>query len=191
MVEEVKSVKKAVKKKPAVKKSAKKKQPRKSTARPKSEHKKVGVKPKLTEEIIAKFVSVLVAGTYQEVAIRYVGVSKSSYYEWLDMGRSEVERMENEGLDEPTPELAMYVNFFKQIEEARAGVEVRGAAEILKAGAGDWRAMAWFMSRSFPKRWGDRLIHMGDAEDPIAIHVDVSDIEKAVKEVMEARKGVQ
>lgn len=112
---------------------------------------------KLTPEVFNAVMQALRAGNYQEVAARYAGVAESTYWAWLDRGRKERERIEDDV--PPDPNEALYVDFLDEVEQARASAEVRMVGLIAQAAKNTWQAAAWYLERSKPNQWGRRDRH--------------------------------
>lgn len=118
---------------------------------------KVGRKPKLDERLTEQLVQLLKSGNYVETAIAAVGLSKSTFYEWLERG--DHERVAQ--ADEP------YRVFREKVEHARAEGEATNVLRIARAAAEDWKAAAWMLERQFPDRWGRPAQRNGRAQ-PVA-----------------------
>lgn len=98
------------------------------------------VDPNLTQQI-ADLVRV---GNYIETACQFVGVAKSTLYDWLKRGAKGEEG---------------YVDFSNAIQQAFAESEIRDVMNLQNASKTDWKVSAWRLERKFPSRWGrmDRL----------------------------------
>ncbi len=119
----------------------------------------VGRPTKLTPEVQARIVEAIEAGNYIEVAAAAAGISKFTFYGWIQRGT-----------DEPD---SIYSNFANAVEKARATAEARSVARILKAGNdGTWQADAWYLERSAWQRWGRRTQVTGDQGEAIKVQVD-------------------
>lgn len=99
----------------------------------------MGRPSKLTPELVRKAEQLLAAGNYTTTVCDFLGIDRSTWYKWLEKGRKA-----NRGL---------YFDFFNTIKRAEAESEVRAVTGILKAGANQWQAFAWFLERKFPERW--------------------------------------
>jgi len=149
-------------------------------------------KSKLTPDRQARIVEALNQGNYIETAARYAGITPQGFYKWMKRGTDERQRI-NDGLD-PNEDENVYVEFVEAVEKARSQAEMRNVGLIQKAAVdGTWQASAWFLERSYPKRWGrsDRLEHVGADGGPVAVSVTVDELEAKVMEVLAFRGSDQ
>lgn len=112
----------------------------------------------LTPDLQDRLVKMIQGGNYAEVAARACGISKTTFYEWLQRGgRGE----------QPFASLAAAV------EKAAGEAEVRDVLMVGRAAETQWQAAAWRLERKEPKRWGrkDGLEITGDEQKPVAITV--------------------
>lgn len=147
-------------------------------------------KTKLTTERQAQIVEALRNGNYIETAARYAGITPQAFWKWMKRGTEERQAIED-GAD-PNPDEEIYVDFVDAVEKARGQSEMRNVGLIQKAAVdGTWQAAAWFLERSYPKRWGrsDRLEHVGADGGPVAVSVSLDELEAKVAEVL-AHRGV-
>lgn len=118
----------------------------------------VGRHTRLTPEVHVAIVQALQAGAYQDAAATAAGVGVSTYYAWLERGEADLDA----GLNR-TP----YAEFREAVSRARASAEVTAIATIQAIGLGlqrdglppsdpQWRALAWFLERTFPSKYGRR-----------------------------------
>jgi hypothetical protein len=127
---------------------------------------------KLTGEVQERIVEALRAGNYQEIAANYAGVSDATFHNWMARGREEQRRiLEGEKLD---PKESIFLEFFVVVEKARSEAEVRNVMQIQHASRDHWQAAAWFLERSFPKRWGRKDRHEVTGADGGALKIAVS-----------------
>lgn len=126
------------------------------------EHKKIGRPTKLTQELQEKICDYIAKGNYAVTACNAVGISESTFYNWLE--RAEEEERNGEGI---------YLEFMESIKRAEAIAEAemvqKFATEANKPG--NWLALATFLERRHPKRWGrkDRSILQIEDKKPITI----------------------
>ena len=143
---------------------------------------------KLTSDVQEKIVQALGAGNYQEAAASFAGISKATFFAWLDRGRIERTRLE-EG-EKPRKAESIYLDFVDAVENARAQAQVRHVANITKAGAdGTWQASAWWLERSYPQQWGrfNRTEISGPDGGPIETTVSIDDLREKIKLVLERK----
>lgn len=133
----------------------------------------MGRKTKLTQELQDQICRVLRAGNYIEDTCAYVGIAESTFYEWVRRGERgwKIDRE------------AGYSEFSEAVKKARAEAAVSSVARIRKAAQGElevkrkvttksdgtqviettlqppqWQADAWYLERSYPHRWGRRVM---------------------------------
>lgn len=112
--------------------------------------------PKRAGRILAS----LAAGNYRETAARVAGLSKTTFYEWLDRSptfREMVERAESDAEEA----------FAASVKRAGTPHVVRKRTVRTLPGGGvevtevltreyDWQAAAWLLARRFGKRWREQ-----------------------------------
>jgi transposase-like protein len=113
-----------------------------------------GRKPGLTEELATRIALLVRRGAYRETACAAAGVSPRTLRQWL--------RRAGEG----GPHSARYRKFADALDKAEAEAEMVTAAAILRAGQGDWRALAWILERRGPQRWSPK--HAVDLKHDVA-----------------------
>lgn len=119
---------------------------------------------KLTPELQRQIVGLIAAGNYPDVAAAACGVSKATFYEWIQRGLGE------HPTRGPTRALA---EFAAAIEQAIAKAEVRLVMKAAEYTDGTRKGvrkpkvksrvtypqvltMQWMLSRRFPERWAHR-----------------------------------
>lgn len=106
---------------------------------------KRGRPSRLTPEVQSKIVSTLKAcGTLEDAAAQ-AGVHLATLHMWKAKGR-----LQRRG---------KYRDFLDTVEEAIRLRRLSREATLAKAGAKDWRALAWLMERTEPKRYAPRVVH--------------------------------
>ena len=149
---------------------------------------------KLTPQLIEEISNWLKLGYYQEDAATMVGISPSTYYEWMKRGEKAIEEMDTKMLNPPnvdsSSELApsqaaeegeivnLYSEFSEAVKKARAEAEGAHIRNIRRASDnGVWQASAWWLERSFPKKWGKRssLEIGGEGGEPIKFQISYGD----------------
>jgi len=132
---------------------------------------KRGRPEKLTPKIQDEIIKVIRSGNYIETACAYVGINKTTFYDWLRKGAREKDRVESNPRARVKKDLKKYVDFSNEVEKALAHAEIRDVAIIGKAAEKEWQAAAWRLERKFPDRWGRKdkyaLEHTGKEGGPI------------------------
>ena len=103
----------------------------------------VGRPAKLDDEVAGRLIEVLRMGGYAETAAAVAGISRQTFYNWLERG-------DPEGRAEAD---APFREFRERVEAARAEGEARNVGLIARAASKDWKAAAWMLERQYPDRW--------------------------------------
>ena len=104
----------------------------------------------------ARFLAVLRAGSPQSVACRMISVSYETLRNWRARAAA-------------APPQEPYASFIKEVERVEALCHVEMVVRLNAIARGvrldgsrmpsdqrpDWRAIAWWLMRRFPKQWGD------------------------------------
>ena len=102
----------------------------------------MGRPTKLSPEIQERICSALRGGNYEGAAAAAGGVGASTVRQWLQWGRD--------------AKSARYVAFLTAVTRAREDAELRLVELWQEAMPNDWRAIAEFLARRHPERWGKR-----------------------------------
>jgi transposase len=148
------------------------------------------MKTKLTPELQALVVEALNSGNYIETAAAYAGIHEATVYRWLERGRIERARLSDDDGAEEDPEETPYREFCEAVEKTRANAEVRSLALIQKAAMdGTWQASAWYLERSYPRKWGrfERQEITGANGAPLSVVVSVDELESKLNQVIAMR----
>lgn len=128
---------------------------------------------KLTTEVREKICRAIRAGNYPAVAARAAGVSESTFYRWMERGRS----------DAKGPHRA----FYEAVREAEAESEVHLVAVLRKSSKdGDWRAALALLERRYAERWRKREPHGHTIED----HRPVIDLTRLTERELRALEKI-
>jgi len=113
----------------------------------------MGRPSKLTIRVQEKICLAIRAGSSPEGAAGFAGIDRATFYRWLEAGRRGRSKR--------------YLEFMLAVEKAKADVETRVSAKLLK-GIDDGRLelAVPFLERRFPDRWGKR--------DRVSIDADVN-----------------
>lgn len=135
--------------------------------------KQVGRRPLVLDPEIRKAViQALEAGNYMETAAEYAGIHKSVLFDWLAWGREARQQIQDG--TEIRPNGHAYAEFTDEVEKAMARVEVQSVAVIRRHAVDNWQAMAWYLERTRPRKFGrlDRKEVSGPDSGPVEITVD-------------------
>ena len=149
------------------------------------------MKTKLSPELQALVVEALNSGNYIETAAAYAGIHEATIYRWLERGRIERARLSDDEDAVPDPEETPYREFCEAVEKTRANAEVRSLALIQKAAMdGTWQASAWYLERSYPRKWGrfERTEITGANGAPLSVVVSVDELESKLNQVIAIRE---
>ena len=97
---------------------------------------------KLSPEIQERICSALRGGNYESAAAAAGGVGSSTFHRWMERGR----------LAKSGP----YRDFWVAVTRARDAAELSLVSMWVAAMPSDWRAIAEFLARRYPERWGKR-----------------------------------
>lgn len=100
----------------------------------------VGVK--MTTKIDAAILQSLANGGYVETSCVAAGITKRTFYNWLEKAEED--------------EDSVYAEFADLVEKARAQAELANIAIIKAAAVENWQAAAWLLERVYPERYGNR-----------------------------------
>ena len=106
----------------------------------------IGRPPKLTPEMIEQNCDLLIEGSTIARSAVITGVSESTIYRWLAIGKSEG----------PEP---IYVELVARVGEAIESSEFELLQRMRIAGSkpDHWRATAWMLERRFPEKYGKNV----------------------------------
>jgi hypothetical protein len=106
----------------------------------------IGRPSKLTAELKERFMDLLEAGNYPEVAASACGIGRTTYYRWMEQGKA----------DEAAGKRSDYRDFREQIERARDTAETHYVGILMRNAneARDTKAAVEWLQRSAPDRWG-------------------------------------
>lgn len=96
----------------------------------------------------------IVAGNDTGVSAEAAGITKRTFYRWLERGEAAADGDE------------AFVAFVEQITEARAVAEAARVEAI--AASKSWQAHAWILERQYPERWSkpsERNRNDGESSD--------------------------
>jgi transposase len=140
---------------------------------------------KLTHDVIEDICNWLKLGYYQEDAATMAGISASTFYDWMKKGDEGQKALES-GTSSSLPAIQedgeveivdMYSEFSEAVKKARAEAEGAHLRNIRRAADnGTWQASAWWLERSFPKKWGKRsTLDLSNGEEEIQFQIEYGD----------------
>ncbi len=107
---------------------------------------------KLTVEVQDQIVRAIEAGNYASVAARAAGVAESTFYRWLDRGKS--------------AKRGKYREFWEAITTANARAETSMVEILRNAAEENPRCLLEILARRFPDRWGRHPLSNRPATPP-------------------------
>ena len=140
---------------------------------------------KLTPDVIEDICNWLKLGYYQEDAATMAGISASTFYDWMKKGDEGQKALES-GTSSSLPAIQedgeveivdMYSEFSEAVKKARAEAEGAHLRNIRRAADnGTWQASAWWLERSFPKKWGKRkTLDISEGNEEIQFQIEYGD----------------
>lgn len=142
------------------------------TARKERAKGKVGRPSLFTPERVERLLTGLSQVGFKDAAARMAGINPRTLYDWLDLGKKELEdgadgeraivNLEEveatANSDEPIAPIYEPCVTFAQLVHAvglvQATTEARASVAIQEAFSHSWQAAAWYLERAFPERWG-------------------------------------
>lgn len=119
---------------------------------------------KLTPDRQDRLVEAIRQGNYYDAAAGYAGIDPATLSDWLRRGKQELESGEAE-----SPHARLYA----LVKQAEQEAEVALVAQWRSQTPDDWKAVATFLERRHPEKWGRRdrttLEHTGKGGQPLAI----------------------
>jgi len=106
----------------------------------------IGRPPKLTNEMIEKIADLVAAGKPITLAANLAGISESTIYRWLALGKKK-------GSEK------IYKDLVERVSEACEFSEIE-AQQVLRQASmkeSNWRAAAWILERRHPEKYGKRV----------------------------------
>ena len=106
---------------------------------------------KLTPEVTKRLTEAIRAGNYYEAACGYAGIGYSTFRAWMVRGEE--------------AKSGKYREFMESIKKAEQEAEVRMVAMWQKHMPDNWQAIATFLERRYPDRWGRKRLdieHSGE-----------------------------
>jgi len=150
---------------------------------------KRGRKTLLNADRLNAITTMLRAGAYIDDSCKSVGISTTSFFNWIARGKVQRER-QAAGL-QTQPDEIPFLEFLEAIEIADAEGIIGHVMNIDNAAKnGAWQASAWILERKQPKKWGrsDRTEISGPEGGAIQINVSTEELERKVNRILEQRQ---
>lgn len=112
---------------------------------------KVGRPSKLTPELQKQICDLLTAGNFLETVCDFVGIDKTTAYEWIARG----ERGWQIDIGDGKEGSVNYVEFSHAVKKAMSQVEITTVNDV-RRGVDNWQSRAWWLERRHPDKWGNR-----------------------------------
>ena len=141
---------------------------------------KIGRPDGLTPQVEEKLLNAVRAGAYLKEAAEHAGVGERTVYGWIERA------------DDPKAP-AKFSQFAQALTRAKADAQVGAVAVIRRAMSTDWRAAAFYLERSDPKRWGRSTRHEVSGRDGEPLVPQRGDLDREIAKLlkqMEALDGV-
>lgn len=118
---------------------------------------------KINDEICEEIVKYIKAGNYPEVAASLAGIDRVTFYRWIKKGAR--------------AESGIHKEFCNSVKKAEDYAEAAAVERIRKAGKDNWQALAWWMERKHPDKWGRKqrveMEHSGEVKQEHKGKVDI------------------
>jgi len=141
----------------------------------------VGGRPtKLTPEVKDKIIRYIRGGNYIETAVQASGITKKSFYNWLDRGNKELERLAKSPKARVRQSEQIFVDFVKEVDKAQAEAEAKDVMLLAEFAKEDSNVIRWRLERKYPQRWGNRqqvdakVEHAGEVGLPKGLDADTA-----------------
>ena len=124
----------------------------------------MGRPSKLTPEVQERISQAIRAGNYYEAACAYAGIDYSTFRRWIIKGEK--------------AKSGRYYNFCEAITRPEHEAEVRVVAMWQQHMPVNWQAIATFLERRYPDRWGRKRLdieHSGEIGIKIVDDIDDED----------------
>lgn len=120
----------------------------------------MGRPTRLTPKVAETIIQAVRAGATISAACARAGIGESTYYEWVQRGT---------GTHKNRRANTVYAEFAEALARAEAELEVALVAQWRQQMPSDWRAVAEFLARRFPRDWGRRTEVTGAGGGPVEV----------------------
>lgn len=134
----------------------------------------------LTDAIIRQVGKLLRAGNYQQTVQGYIGVSHTSWYNWIKRGNAAIDAV----IENPEAPLdwrdALCIRFVREIAQAEADSVIVDLSTIRAASKKNWQAAAWILERRHPDMFAQKQ-QLTVKEDKESISID--EVKEKLKQI--------
>ena len=113
----------------------------------------MGRPSKLSEEREKLILEEIRAGSFHKIACQRAGISDTTFRNWMNRGKKELERVAQSPRRRIRRKERIYTDFFQNVLKAEAFSESELVKLWRRAAPEDWRAAAEFLARRYPERW--------------------------------------
>ena len=113
----------------------------------------MGRPSKLTEDLEKLILEEIRAGSFHKIACQRAGISDTTFRNWMNRGKKELERVAQSPRRRIRRKERIYTDFFQNVLKAEAFSESELVKLWRRAAPEDWRAAAEFLARRYPERW--------------------------------------
>jgi len=113
----------------------------------------------LTWEKLAKIKGMLYQGNYQKYVFQSMGIPKTTWDRWAQLGRALAEAIQNKEkkYDKLNESQKKYITLAGLIAQGKAVAMIRNIGLIAKAADKDWKAAAWFLEMNDQEHYGKKI----------------------------------
>lgn len=131
----------------------------------------------ITPTLIGVIQNGISKGNYPEIAARAAGVSRSTYYLWLQKGKA----------DRDAGRETLYATFSDAIKEAEATAEGL-LLDVVGDGEKGWQSSAWILERRWRERWASPGTVLSPKEKALRLRKLSAEAELAELHLKQARR---
>ena len=120
---------------------------------------------KISKEKIELASKLIEAGNTIQTIFGALGISKQTWYNWLNKGEK--------------AKSGIYRELWEEVQKAESRAEIRYVSIIAKAAPENWQAAAWWLERKYPERWARKdKVDLSADKDGFKVIVEYVDKEE-------------
>jgi len=135
---------------------------------------KIGRRIKLTGEAIGGICEYIKEGSTVAHACMASGISRRTYYYWIERGEQVEEKEANEEI--LTEEEGLFLQFIQAIRKAEAECQIKLVREI--SNDKNWQSKAWLLERRFPEDWARKDRMQLEQDKPMQHIIEIREIRR-------------